>query len=104
MADTKYDLDNPDPPKLNSSDYQPIFLSVMIADGTKVPKNPFFEVSSGKTLGHDHLTPVGENMMYNLGTAFLSKYRYLFRDPSNDKKAIIPGNIYKAWSDSNPSS
>lgn len=75
----------------------------MIADGPKVPKNPFFELSGSKTYGHDHLTPIGENMMYNLGTAFLGKYKYLFRDPSNPQRAITPANIYRAWSDADAS-
>lgn len=97
-----YDDNNPDPPELDPNDFQPIFLNVLLAEGAKVPKNPFFDLPFDDTFGHDHLTPIGENQMYNLGTAILTKYKELFRDVDNEKDPIIPGNIYKAWSDSNP--
>lgn len=74
----------------------------MLAEGAKVPKSPFFDLPFDDTYGNDHLTPIGENQMYNLGRTILNKYTHLFRDVDNQKDPIIPGNIYKAWSDSNP--
>ena len=91
-----------DTPAIDPKKYRPIFVSVIIAEGAKVPKDPFFSLPFDKLYGQDHLTPIGENQMYNLGSTILNKYKDLFRDPINPEEPIIPQNIYKAWSDSNP--
>ena len=83
LQDDDWDDNNPDPPDYNASDYQPIFLNLMLSEGAKVPKDPFFDLPFDDTFGNDHLTPIGENQMYNLGRTILSKYEELFRDTDN---------------------